>query len=458
MTPRALIVDDERAECQLVADALGAAGFATEWVQHPEAALALVGQRAFDVVITDLTMPAMSGTELCRRVKDARPNLPVIVVTAFGSIDAAVAAMRAGAYDFISKPFDVDAVALVLERAVEHHALRREVDALRRVTDKSQQYGTLIGTSEAMRRLYGLIEQVKDSDATLLLTGSSGTGKELVAREVHRRGKRGAGPLVALNCAAVPESLLEAELFGHEKGAFTDARFRREGLLVAASGGTVLLDEIGDMPMLLQSKLLRALEERAVRAVGSTREVAFDARLIASTHRDLELAVEQGRFREDLYYRINVIHIELPPLRARGGDVLLLAQTFLAESAVRNGRSVTGISARAAERLAAYDWPGNVRELKNCIERGVTLAHADVIDLADLPQKIREFEPRHLIVVGDDPNEILPLEEVERRYILKVVEAYQGNKSRAARALGIGRKTLYRRLESFGVETQEEDD
>jgi two-component system response regulator HydG len=309
-----------------------------------------------------------------------------------------------------------------------------------------------------MRRLYGLIEQVKDSDATLLLTGSSGTGKELVAREVHRRGKRGAGPLVALNCAAVPESLLEAELFGHEKGAFTDARFRREGLLVAASGGTVLLDEIGDMPMLLQSKLLRALEERAVRAVGSTREVAFDARLIASTHRDLELAVEQGRFREDLYYRINVIHIELPPLRARGGDVLLLAQTFLAESAVRNGRSVTGISARAAERLAAYDWPGNVRELKNCIERGVTLAHADVIDLADLPQKIREFEPRHLIVVGDDPNEILPLEEVERRYILKVVEAYQGNKSRAARALGIGRKTLYRRLESFGVETQEEDD
>ena len=457
MMPRALIVDDEKAECELFADALRDAGFEADWVQHPERAMELLVQRQFDVVLTDLCMPAMSGAELCRRVKETLPHLPVVVVTAFGSIDAAVGAMRAGAYDFIAKPFDVDTVGIVLRRAVEHHALRWEVDALRRVADTSQRFGQLVGTSQAMRTLYELVDRVKDSDATLLLTGESGTGKELVAREVHRRGKRAAGPLVALNCAAVPESLLESELFGHEKGAFTDARSRRDGLLVTAHGGTVLLDEIGDMPLLLQSKLLRTLEERVVRPIGASREVEFDTRVIASTHQDLELAVEQGRFREDLYYRINVIHVELPPLRARGGDVLLLAQTFLAESAVRNGSAVTGITSRAAERLTAYNWPGNVRELKNCIERAVTLARSPLVDVEDLPHKIRDYEPQHLLVVGDDPSEIVPLEEIERLYILKVIDACQGNKSRAARALGIGRKTLYRRLESFGITGHDDD-
>ncbi|HEX6277519.1 MAG TPA: sigma-54 dependent transcriptional regulator [Polyangiaceae bacterium] len=457
MKPRALIVDDEQAECELFADALRHAGFEPQWVQDPNSALELLSHRQFEVIVTDLNMPTMNGSELCRRVKDVLPHLPVVVVTAFGSIDGAVDAMRSGAYDFVTKPFDVDAVGLVLKRAVEHHALRWEVDALRRVADSSQRYGELLGTSANMRKLYDVIERVGNSDATVLVSGESGTGKELVAREIHRRGRRPEGRFVAVNCAAMPEPLLESELFGHEKGAFTDARVRRDGLLITASGGTLLLDEIGDMPLLLQAKLLRALQERSFRPLGSSQEVPFDARILAATNRDLELAVEQGRFREDLFYRINVIQVELPPLRARAGDVLLLAQSFLGEMAVRSGKTVSGFTTRAAERLMAYDWPGNVRELRNCVERAITLTRSELVDLDDLPEKIRDYKAAHLVVMGDDPSEIISLEELERRYILKVIEACKGNKSRAARALGIGRKTLYRRLESFGISPSEDD-
>jgi DNA-binding NtrC family response regulator len=458
MKPSALIVDDERAECELLADALQHAGFETHTEQNPGKALDVLCARPFDVVLTDLNMPTMTGTELCRRVTEALPHLPVVVVTAFGSIDSAVDAMRAGAYDFLTKPFDVDAVALVLRRAVEHRNLKYEVDALRRVVDTSQRYGQLLGTSHAMREVYRLIERVSQSDAAVLITGESGTGKELVAREIHRRSKRPNGPFVALNCAAMPEALLESELFGHVRGAFTDAHAGKDGLLIAASGGTLLLDEIGDMPLGLQPKLLRALQERTLRPVGATHEVPFDARVVTATNRDLESAIEAGRFREDLYYRINVIHVELPSLRARGGDTLLLAQSFLGEVAVRNGKAVSGFTARAAERLLAYDWPGNVRELHNCMERAVALTRTDKVDLEDLPPKVRDYRSGHVLVAGDDPSELIPLEEVERRYILRVVEACQGNKSRAARVLGIGRKTLYRRLISFGVATADTDE
>jgi two-component system response regulator HydG len=449
MTPRALIVDDERAECEMFADALRQAGFEAAWDTSPLAALERLESEPFDVVVTDLNMPGLSGSELCGKVKELKPHLPVVVVTAFGSIDAAVAAMRAGAYDFVTKPFDVDTIGLVLQRAVENHALRNEVDALRRVVDTSQRYGALIGSSEPMRRLYTTIDHLKDGDSTVLITGESGTGKELVAREIHMRGRRRECPFVALSCAAMPETLLESELFGHERGAFTDARSRRDGLLISAQGGTLLLDEIGDMPLPLQAKLLRALEERTVRALGSNHEVAFDVRVIAATNRDLEVAVEQGRFREDLFYRINVIHLELPPLRSRSGDVLLLAQAFLGELAVRSGRPVASasFSVAAAERLVAYDWPGNVRELRNCVERAVTLSRTEVVDLQDLPRKVRDFQPAHVLVAGDDPSELLPLEEVERRYIARVIKACGGNKSKAARILGIGRKTLYRHLD-----------
>ena len=458
MTPRALIIDDEPAECQLFTDALRYAGFDSQWLQDPTRTLDVLANEPFDVVVTDLNMPGMSGTEVCRRVKECAPNLPVVVVTAFGSIDTAVEAMKAGAYDFVTKPFDVDAIALVLRRAAEFHALTWEVSALRRVVDTSKRYGKLLGTSLAMRQVYELVERVKDTDSAVLITGESGTGKELVAREIHTRGRTAGGPFLAINCATMPEALLESELFGHVAGAFSDAKSDRDGLFVAAKGGTLLLDEIGDMPVGLQGKLLRALEERSVRPVGATRDVAFEARVITATNRDLESAIEAGRLREDLYYRINVLPIELPPLRARGGDILLLAQSFLGEIAVRNGSGVSGFTPRAAEQLIAYDWPGNVRELHNCIERAVALTRGERVDLEDLPRKLRDYRSGHVLVAGDDPSELVKLDDVERKYILRVVEACKGNKSRAARVLGIGRKTLYRKLESFGVSVTEDAD
>jgi two-component system response regulator HydG len=429
MKPRALIVDDERAECEMFADALRDAGFDAAWELQPVEALRRLDRQPFDVVVTDLNMPGLPGIELCRRVKQDKPNLPVVVVTAFGSIDSAVKAMKAGAYDFVTKPFDVDTIGLVLKRAVENHELRAEVDALRRVVDTSQRYGALIGTSEPMRRLYATIDQVRSSDTVLLLTGESGTGKDLVAREIHNRGPRQGRPLVVVSCSAATEEQLQAEL-------------------IAAQGGSVLLDEIGDLPLPIQAKLLRALEERTLRAFGGNASGSFDVRVMAATNRDLEEAVEQGRFRQDLLYRINVIHVELPPLRSRSGDVLLLAQSFLGEFAVRSGSALSKLTTAAAERLLAYDWPGNVRELRNCVERAVTLSSSALVDVHDLPRKVRDFQPSHLVVASDDPSELMPLEEVERRYIARVIEACGGNKSKAARILGIGRKTLYRHLDN----------
>ena len=285
----------------------------------------------------------------------------------------------------------------------------------------------------------------------MLILGESGTGKELVARAIHANSPRRKRPFVAVDCGALTETLLESELFGHVRGAFTDAHAARRGLFVQANGGALFLDEIGDLPLALQAKLLRALQTRSVRPVGANDEVSFDVNLIAATNRDLESAVEEGRFREDLYFRINVIHVEMPPLRARGGDVLLLAQHFVDRYAAQAGKRVTGLSPEAAERLLAYVWPGNVRELENCIERAIALTRHETIGLDDLPEKIRGFQRSHVLVAGDDPSELAPLEEVERRYVLRVMEAVGGSKTLAARVLGIGRKTLYRKLEQYKI-------
>lgn len=457
MNPRVLIVDDVQAECRVLCDALRASSFEPLWALSGSEALDLLGREPFDVMVTDLNMPGMNGVELCRHVSESRPDLPVIVVTAFGSIDSAVEAMKAGAYDFITKPFDVDAIALAINRAVEHHALKREVAALRTIVQPAQPYGRLLGTSHAMRRVYDLIECVVDSEAPVLITGENGTGKELVARELHERSKRRSGPFVAVNCATLPETLLESEFFGSVRVASGEAHPTRQGVLSSANGGTLLLDEIGDMPLSRQARLLHALQERSLRSLDGTRAQAFDVRVITATNRDLNVAVEAGRFREDLYYRINVIHIALPPLRTRAGDILLLAQAFLSEIAIRSGKPARGFTARAAERLQAYDWPGNVRELRNCIERAAALARSDLVDVDSLPERIREYSSKHVLVASDDPSELVSLEEVERRYLLRVVDACRGNKSHAARILGIGRKTLYRRLLAMGVPVSEDD-
>ncbi len=446
---RVLVVDDVQSMCEMVAERLPALGFDVEWRISGAEALARLAVNDVDAVVTDLNMREMNGLELCDRILAGHPDIPVVVITAFGSLETAIAAIRAGAYDFITKPFDIKVLALSLERAVQHRRLRAEVKRLRQTVEQSQRFGELLGTSSAIQEVYGLLDRVADSESSVLITGETGTGKELVARGLHQRSRRREGPFIAINCATVPETLIESELFGHARGAFTDARAARTGLMVQANGGTLFLDEIGDLPLTLQPKLLRVLQERSVRPVGADTEVPLDARLVCATNQDLESAVEERRFRDDLYFRINVITVKLPPLRARGGDVLLLAQHFLDRCAARAGKAVTTISPEAAQHLLAYPWPGNVRELQNCLERAVALASYDQITVADLPEKIRAHRPSYVVLASDDPSELVSLEEMERRYILRVMEAVAGNKTLAAQILKVGRKTLYRKLESY---------
>jgi len=450
VTGRVLVVDDDASMCDMLVSDLAEHGFTMAARTSAKAALEAVAPGAFDAVVTDLNMPGMDGLELCRAIAGEDPEVPVIVITAFGSIETAVAAIRGGAYDFVTKPLDVEALALALVRAIQHRTLRDEVKRLRRAVDESRRFGALLGTSPAMRRVYDLLDRIGDSNATVLVTGETGTGKELVARALHERGRRRAGAFVAVNCAALPEPLLESELFGHVRGAFTDAHAARKGLFMQATGGTLFLDEIGELPSALQAKLLRALQTRKVRPVGGNDEVPFDVRLIVATNRDLDSAVEEGRFREDLFFRVNVIQVEMPALRVRGGDILLIAQHFIERYAAQAEKRVVGLAPECAERLLAYVWPGNVRELENCIERAIALTRGETIGIGDLPEKIRGFRRSHVLVSSDDPSELPPLEEVERRYILRVMEAVGGNKTLAARVLGMGRKTLYRKLEQYG--------
>jgi two-component system response regulator HydG len=402
-----------------------------------------------DILVVDQNMPGASGTSLCTEVTADWPDVPVVLITAFGSLETAIGAIRAGAYDFLTKPFEIEELVLVLERGLAHRALKQEVTRLRQAVTDSTRFGEILGDSPPVRAMCRLIERAAPSDATVLISGESGTGKDLVARALHERGGRCEGPFVALNCAAVTESLLESELFGHKRGAFTDARDNRAGLLIQGRGGTVFLDEIGDMPPGMQAKLLRAIESRTVRPVGSDTEIPIDVRFIAATNRDLESDSEEGRFRHDLFFRINVIQIAVPALRARGNDILLLAQHFLARAAGRNGKAVGGFSPAAAERLLSYNWPGNVRELQNAVERAVALTAFDRVTPEDLPERIRTHRRAQLVVADEDPTSLLPMHEVERRYILHVLESAGGNKTVAARILGFDRRTMYRKLERF---------
>ena len=451
MNHRILLVDDDASLCETLELGLTKRGYRTATCLSAADALARLSAEDFDVVITDLNMRGTGGIELCERIVANRSDIPVIVLTAFGSLDTAVSAIRAGAYDFISKPVELDVLAIAIDRAAKHRELREEVRRLRRDAVRSEPPAQFVGQSSAMRSVYDLIERVADSETTVFVTGESGTGKELVATALHSLSRRREHPFIAINCAAMPEGVLESELFGHTKGAFTDAKNDRSGLFLQAEAGTLFLDEIGDLPLALQPKLLRVLQERTVRPVGGRSWVPINVRLIAATNRDLELAIEEGRFREDLYYRINVVHIDLPPLRSRAGDVLPLAQHFLRQFATRAGKSVLGISPAAAEKLVAYAWPGNVRELQNCIERSVALARFDQIGVDDLPEKVRSYRSSHVIVAGDDPSELVRMEELERRYIVRVMEAVGGNKTAAARILGLDRKRLYRMRDRLGI-------
>jgi two-component system response regulator AtoC len=449
MNGHVLIVDDDQSMAETLTKAMTRHGFVMTWKTSAVDALRLLDEQDFDVVVTDLHMEGMNGFAFCERVAANRPNVPVVMITAFGSLDSAVGAIRAGVYDFLTKPFDVETLRLTLSRAVQHRRLRDEVKRLRQIVSEVRGLDHMIGSSVSIQKMKALIERVADAEAALLITGESGTGKELVAHAVHQRSRNSAGPFVAINCAAIPGPLLESELFGHVKGAFTDARASRQGLFLKSNGGTLFLDEIGEMPLAMQPKLLRALQERTVRPVGGDQELPYEARIITASNRDLEVEVAERRFREDLFYRINVLRIDVPSLHVRGDDVLLLAQHFLKLFSRQTNKSVVGLSPSVAEKLMSYRWPGNVRELQNCIERAVAFTRFDELTVDDLPEKIRNYRSSDLTIPGVDTHEVLTMDEVERRHVTRVLKQLDGNKTMAADLLGLDRRTLYRKLERW---------
>ena len=404
--PRLLVVDDQVSMTRWLCSDLQGRGFTTEASNSPEEIVDQLPQLNFDLVLTDVRMPRISGLELCREITARRPDIPVIVMTAFGDMEAAIEAMRAGAYDFITKPLEVDLLEIALQRAVDHRRLQMQLEKLEKQMQESSRAGVLVGESPIMLDLIGQIERAGPSGAAILITGESGTGKELVARALHDSSARKAKPFIAVNCAALPEALIESELFGHAKGAFTDARDARKGLFAQADGGTLFLDEIGDLPLNLQAKLLRVLEQQTIRPIGSDQEQAIDVRVLSATHQDLEAKVEREEFRQDLYYRLNVIEIEVPPLRARGNDVLLLAHTFLQQFAEKSGKAVVGIAEPAATKLLDYDWPGNVRELRNVLERAVAMTQYDRVIVDDLPARVQQFTRNEFVFGSEDPSNL----------------------------------------------------
>lgn len=444
---RILVIDDDRALCELLEEDFSRRGYRFWSALNVTSAREILHQQEIDVILTDLNMPGISGIDFCAEVHDNRPDVPVLIMTAFGSLETAIAALRAGAYDFVTKPVDLDLLAIAVDRALQHRQLQEKVKLLDEQVRRQVPDDDLLGDSPAMVRIKQQIARLADIDTSVLISGESGTGKELVARALHRQSRRREHAFIAVNCAALPENLLESELFGHIRGAFTDAREARKGLFVEASGGTLLLDEIAELPLALQPKLLRVLEDHRVRPLGGSQEIECDVRVLAASHRNLEDAVAEGSFRSDLYYRLNVIELELPPLRDRGNDILLLAQNFIQKLAERFNKSVTGLAQPAAACLLAYHWPGNVRELRNVIERALALSLHSHLTVEDLPEQIGHPAanlplPTGILAEG----QILPLEEVERRYIHYALERLDGNRSLVARLLGVDRKTLYRKL------------
>jgi two-component system, NtrC family, response regulator HydG len=448
---RVLVVDDDPDACDACRLALASNGYDVTAEVSALDALRKVSRGNFDLVVTDVTMPEMGGIELCRRIANGPNPVPVILLTGRGEMDMVIDALRVGAIDFLRKPIDARALSAAVARALTLTAKEVPGSPSERDPRKRARLGlelhSMVGHSLAMRQVYELVSVLSSSLASVLLQGESGTGKDVIAHAIHDSSQVKSGPFVALNCAAIPLGLLESELFGHARGAFTDAKHRSKGLFVEANGGTLLLDEIGELPLEMQPKLLRALQERTVRPIGGREEIPFDCRLITATNRDLEREVKNKRFREDLYYRLDVVRITVPPLRDRGDDILALARHFLARF---DNNAQRKLSSSVERLLLAYRWPGNVRELENCIERAVTMAPADELRVDDLPSKIRAFEPTpravSLEVGGAD---VISLNEVERRHILRAMELANGNKTVAAQILGINRRTLQRRLKQF---------
>lgn len=436
-----LVVDDERKMCVILKGMLEEKGHHVTAIEDSQKARHLIAGQEFDLVITDLKMAPVDGLELLNAVKKASPETEVVLMTAYASVQTAIAAMKQGAYDYIVKPFDLEEMALLVEKISEKRRLVMENQQLREDLSRRVAHEMVLGNNPKMRQVMSMVDKVAQSDVTVLIRGESGTGKELVAEAIHRRSPRSAGPLVVVNCAALTETLLESELFGHEKGAFTGAVKRKLGRFELAQEGTLFLDEVGDISPSLQAKLLRVLQEKKLVRVGGTETISIDVRLIAATNRNLEQAIRDGSFREDLYYRLSVFPITVPPLRERPEDVPELVEHFLKA----RGRSLEDIDEKVLDQLVAYMWPGNVRELENVIERAVILAGRDRIGLAHLPF----LAPAEALSLSARSE--LNLEQLERESILRALRQTDGNKTEAARLLGITRRALYSRMERLGL-------
>jgi two-component system, NtrC family, response regulator HydG len=449
-----LVVDDDIGHLTVLQTLIESWGYRVETLLDGASAVRRVESGPVDLILMDVRMTAMSGIEALRRIKTYNPAIPIIIMTAYSSVTSAVEALKAGAYDYLIKPLDFDALKIAVERAREHAGLKAENRQLKARLGSGFQAVNIIGKSPAMKAMTDMLAMIAPSDATVLITGESGTGKELIARSIHANSPRRDKSLVVVNCAAITETLLESELFGHEKGAFTGAERRRDGRFQQAHGGTLFLDEIGETSPAMQVKLLRAIQEREIRRVGGEETFHVDVRIIAATNRDLAQQVHDGHFREDLFYRLNVVALEVPPLRRRGEDIPLLAQHFLQRFAEKNRKAIKGFSPRAMDLLIRHEWPGNVRELENAVERAVILMTGEYITEKHLPLSIAQpsgaaQERLDFSAAGfQEPGR--PLEEIEREVILGTLNAAGGNKSEAARRLGITRKTLHNKLKQYG--------
>jgi len=455
MTHNVLVVDDEPKLCDLLASALSQGGIQVFTAGNGLHALKVLEAEDIDLVISDWRMPGMDGPQLLAEIKTRYPHLPVIVMTAYSTVKNAVQSMRNGAFDYIAKPFDIDELDITVNKALQFRDILKDNQRMRAELDEHQQIDSLIGDSPSFRRVLHAIDSVRESNATILLTGESGTGKEMVARAIHKHGNRADKPFVAVNCAAIPEGLLESEMFGHRKGAFTGAVADRVGRFMQADKGTLFLDEIGEMPLALQAKILRALQERVIEPVGDPRERKVDVRVIAATNKNLLDAVANKEFREDLYYRLNVFPIPLPALRERVEDIAPLARHFAHTLGATAGKRITGFSAEALQAMANYSWPGNIRELQNCVERATIVASAAVIEEDDLPAYLfasRSADSGVVVAEGSVPADLeAALAQVEKSYILAALAQSNGVQAAAAQLIGISERSFWYRLKKLGI-------
>jgi len=454
MNERILIVDDEEDLTLGYSKCLTKDGYDVKTVASGEEALEILKKEIFDLMLLDIRLPAMNGIEVLKRTLEIDPDLLVIIITAHGTIESAVDAMKLGAYDYLTKGFDNDELRMVVKKALDVHRLKREVSQLKRNEQRQYPDIAIFGNSPKIRSVKELIRVVaKTPKTSVLIQGESGTGKELVSKAIHKLSSRADKPLIAINCSAIPENLMESELFGYEKGAFTDAKAMKKGVFELAHGGTLFLDEISSMKLSLQPKLLRVLETQSFRRIGGTTDIKIDVRIIAATNQDLKECVDNGTFREDLYYRLKVMVINLPPLRERVEDIIPMAKLFIEQNNNEFSKNIIGFTEEAEKLLLNYDWPGNVRELKNVMERAAILCQDNIIDVDHLPIELRTASPKEPKPMPSLPlsDEAVSLQDMERKHIIEILQRFDGNKSKAARVLNISRSTLREKLKQYGI-------